>query len=80
MAVDTRAKRLSILNFGDGTGIHLLPDPNVSGIDQGERQTLLDCYSGILFAEPSVGFTDAQKGSGYMAMAYHGLVSPPSGW
>ncbi len=46
MAVDTRAKRLSMLNMGTGD---LLPDPNVSGVDQSERQTFLDSYSGILW-------------------------------
>ncbi len=46
MAVDTRAKRLSMLNMGTGD---LLPDPNTSGVDQSERQTFLDSYSGILW-------------------------------
>lgn len=50
MPVDTRVKRLSMLNFG-GEGISHLLLPDVSGaFDQGDRQTLLDCYSGILFA------------------------------
>lgn len=50
MPVDTRVKRLSMLNYG-GEGISHLLLPDVSGsFDQGDRQTLLDCYAGILFA------------------------------
>ncbi|MCB7129956.1 MAG: hypothetical protein J3T61_10520, partial [Candidatus Brocadiales bacterium] len=53
MAVDSAAKLFSMLNFGDGITIHLLWD--VSGsIDQGDRQHLLDLYSGILFEGPPV--------------------------
>ncbi len=54
MPIDTRAERMSILNFGNGSGIHLLPD--VSGsFDQGDRQTLLDLYRGILSATSVAG-------------------------
>ena len=51
MAVDTKDKRLSMLSFGDGTGIRLLPDPDMS-IDLNDQQHLLDCYGGIAFAGP----------------------------
>lgn len=50
MALDSRTKRLSMLNFTSGD---LLPDPNVSS-GQAERQTLLDLYSGILAAGGAV--------------------------
>lgn len=48
MAVDTAAKRFSMLNFGDGTTIHLLFAADGS-VDLGDRQHMLDCYSGIAF-------------------------------
>lgn len=48
MAIDTAAKRSSALNFGDGTTLHLLPFPDGT-IDGGDKQHLLDCYSGIAF-------------------------------
>lgn len=46
MALDTRVKRLSMMNY---VSKGLLPDPTGS-FDQGDRQTLLNMYSGILFA------------------------------
>lgn len=49
MSVDTRAKRLSMLNFGSDV---LLPDPSGT-VDQAARQTFLNMYSGILFTLPS---------------------------
>ena len=55
MPIDTRAKRLSMLNFG-GEGVSQLLLPDVSGsFDQGDRQTFLDCYRGILFAGGAAG-------------------------
>lgn len=53
MAVDTAEKRFSMLNFGDGTTIHLLPETDGS-IDLDDRQHLLDCYAGVAF-DPPVG-------------------------
>ena len=53
MAVDTAEKRFSMINFGDGTTIHLLPEPD-GAIDLDDRQHLLDCYSGIAFGSPPV--------------------------
>ena len=53
MAVDTAEKRFSMLNFGDGTNIHLLFEPD-GAVDLDDRQHLLDCYSGIAFAAPVV--------------------------
>lgn len=49
MAVDTKEKRLSVMALdAAGTGVHTLPDPT-GGFNQGDRQHLLDCYSGIAF-------------------------------
>ena len=48
MAVDSRSKRLSMLNFSSE---HLLlPDPSGT-IGAGPRATLLDLYSGIAAGE-----------------------------
>ena len=52
MAVDTRAKRLSMLNFGGGG---LLPDPSGT-VDAAARATLLNLYSGIALFSPAVTF------------------------
>lgn len=46
MALDSRAKRLSLMNYISGG---LLPDPSGT-VDQAARQTFLGFYSGILFA------------------------------
>ena len=56
MAIDTKAKRMSAMNFGDGTTVHLLPESDGT-IDPDDQQHLLDCYSGILFdpVTPSEG-------------------------
>ena len=51
MAVDTREKRFSMLNFGDGTHIHATFEADGT-VDLDDRQHLLDCYSGIAFGEP----------------------------
>lgn len=56
VAIDTRQKRLGMLNFHDGTTVWLLPDPLTSGIDAAERATLLDLYRGIALAgAPTLG-------------------------
>ena len=49
MAVDTREKRFSMMNFGDGSHIHATFEADGS-VDLDDRQHLLDCYSGIAFA------------------------------
>lgn len=51
MAVDTKAKRFSMLNFGS-ISTDLLPDPDGT-IGQADRQHLLDLYGGILAAAPA---------------------------
>ena len=51
MAVDTAEKRFSMLNFGDGSHIHVTFEVDGS-IDLDDRQHLLDCYSGIGFDNP----------------------------
>lgn len=52
MAIDTLEKRNSALNFA-GMGGDLLPVPN-GGLTLPDRQTLLDCYSGIAFAQVAI--------------------------
>ena len=41
MAIDTAAKQHAMLNFWDGTTIHLLPIP-IAGFGQDDQQHLLD--------------------------------------
>ncbi len=49
MAVDTRERRFSMLNFWDGT--HILVTQEVdNNVDETDRATLLDLYSGIALA------------------------------
>ncbi len=52
MAIDTREKRFSMLNFGDGTHIHATFEAD-GAVDLDDRQHLLDCYSGIAFGAPA---------------------------
>lgn len=55
MAIDTKEKRLSIMALDSaGLQVHTLPDPTGT-FDLGDRQHLLDCYSGIAFAGPPAG-------------------------
>lgn len=53
MTIDTKNKRFSILNLGDGSHIYLTPDPDGS-FNLGDQQHFLDCYSGIPFGPPPV--------------------------
>ena len=46
MAIDTAAKRASAAGFGTFEE-HIIPDGT---LDQGDRQTMAGCYSGILAA------------------------------
>lgn len=48
MAVDTREKRFSMLNFGNGNHWHATFEAD-GAVDLDDRQHLLDCYSGIPF-------------------------------
>lgn len=48
MAIDTREKRFSMLNFGDGGHVHATFEADGT-VDLDDRQHLLDCYSGIAF-------------------------------
>jgi hypothetical protein len=52
MAIDSREKRFSMLNFGDGTHVHATFEADAS-VDLDDRQHLLDLYSGIALASPS---------------------------
>lgn len=47
MAIDTREKRMSMLNFGDGSNVHLLFEADGTAVDADDRLHLLDLYSGI---------------------------------
>lgn len=49
MAIDSREKRFSMLNFGDGTHIHATFEAD-GAVDLDDKQHLLDCYSGIAFS------------------------------
>ena len=76
MAVDTKAKRLSMLNFWDGTTIHLLFEAD-GAVDLDDRQHLLDCYSGIAFGAPAVVVSFAER----IRLGYHevaGLSGEPN--
>ena len=53
MAVDTREKRMSMLNFAEGSYAHVGFEADAA-VDLDDRQHLLDCYSGIAFG---VGIT-----------------------
>lgn len=46
MAVDTREKRFSMLNFGDGSHIHATFEADGT-VNADDRAHLLDLYSGL---------------------------------
>jgi hypothetical protein len=46
--VNTRQKRFSMMNFGDGTHIHTTFEAD-GAVNLDDRQHLLDCYSGVAF-------------------------------
>jgi len=52
MAVDTREKRFSMMNFSDGTGTQTLFEVDGT-VNLDDKQHLLDCYSGIAFNDIS---------------------------
>ena len=52
MAIDTAAKRFSILGIGSSMIKHVITDA-VSGVNASERSTFLDLYSGIALDNPS---------------------------
>lgn len=57
MAVDTQAKRRSIVNLGcPWRGVLPIPDGTIG---QGDRQTLLGLYSGILWQSISIAPSEA---------------------
>lgn len=62
MAVDTREKRMSMLNLAEGSYSHVGFEAD-GAVDLDDRQHLLDCYSGIAFGAPS--------GANAMPMAIH---------
>ena len=60
MAIDSREKRFSMLNFGDGAHLHAIFEADGS-VDLDDRQHLLDCYSGIAFAAPTSNINTRHK-------------------
>ena len=50
MAIDTAEKRFSMLNFGDGTHIHMMIAAD-GRIDADDRMHFLDLYSGFELGE-----------------------------
>lgn len=78
MAVDTAARRFSMLNFWDGTTIHMLFEVD-SSVDLDDRQHMLDLYSGIAFAPAS---TIDGAGTHVLAAQFDSvtLVSDGSNW
>ena len=53
MAIDTKTKRLSMINFGT-MSTDTLPEPDAT-IDESDRLHLLDLFSGDADAPPVVG-------------------------
>ena len=54
MAIDSREKRMSMLNFGDGTTLHVLFEADGT-VDLDDRQHLFDLYSGIALSGGAAG-------------------------
>ena len=63
MAVDTKTKRLSMINFGTVT-TDTLPEPDGT-IDESDRLHLLDLFSGDADAPTGVGHHRIGFGGGY---------------
>lgn len=66
MAIDTAAKQHAMLNFWDGTTIHLLPIP-IAGFGQGDMQHLLD-----LSIEPAFAGAPVVEAVGRSRVIYGG--------
>ncbi len=61
MAVDSAAKRLSMMNAVSGFGVYILPMFEPDGaVDADDRAHLLNLYSGIAFDSP-VAVTDSRS-------------------
>ena len=56
MAIDTKDKRFSMLNFGSGVDDHILFDSDGT-VDAPDQQHMLGCYSGIAFGAGAPPFT-----------------------
>lgn len=69
MAVDTAAKRFSMMNFSDGVQVPMLPDGTVG---QGDKQHLLDCYAGIAFSNGAAPAPAQRSRSIYTTVARSG--------
>ena len=77
MAVDTPAKRSSMLNWACGLSFNLLPIPDGS-YDAGDRQHLLGLYRGIAFGAISETLTLLLK-LGSVTLISTGALTPTSG-
>ncbi len=78
MAVDTREKRMSMLNFGAGSHLHVTFEVD-GAVDLDDRQHLLDCYSGVAFGSPAAGrIMSSSAGAGGLA-GLGGLAGPGGG-
>lgn len=55
MAVNTRAKRFSMLAFGDGAILHSLFEADAGGVEADDKNHLLGLYSGIALAVAPLG-------------------------
>lgn len=69
MAIDTRAKRASVMGMGSPIPV-MLPFPDGT-IDQGDRQHFLELYSGILVAAL---VSTGEHGCALSLMPGHGAV------
>ena len=66
MALDTAAKRASALGYEFAPSLFIIPDGT---IDQGDRQTIVDLYSGILAILPQKWVTQAPDATSYSTQA-----------
>ncbi len=80
--IDTPAKRMSMLNFADGSNLTVLPTPN-GAYDAADIQQLLDLYSGIILEDlilKSFGIAAARPDRGFgVADTNRGLVARTPG-
>lgn len=53
MAIDTKAKRFSMLSFAGGIGRGLVFSPDTSGLVSVEKITILRHYGGIAWGSPT---------------------------
>lgn len=76
MAIDTREKRFSMLNFGEGCHLHATFEADGT-VDLDDRQHLLDCYSGIAFVGAAADqlIAQARASQRFLFGRVHGRVN-----